>query len=140
MIIGLAIKQNNTIYVGYNQPVYHNDIIKDFELNDGGQFEYGYITDNGEFLNGHQALEHVMKSGQKLGKTVEEILSDGNKGLLSNHLRDGLGNWFPYMDFEKTQQFARGYNSKSMESIGQLKKESEFAQIRSYVNLRDVER
>ena len=67
MIVGVAIKQGNTVY-GLSKPNRHHDVIHHMAVNmklpTPIKGEQGFYDDEGEFLNRYEARDVAIKTGQ----------------------------------------------------------------------------
>ncbi len=67
MIVGVAIKFNNTIH-GLSKPNRHHDVIRhmadDLKLSTPIRGEQGFYDDEGAFLNRYEARVVALKTGQ----------------------------------------------------------------------------
>jgi hypothetical protein len=78
MITTCAINQDGNIYTGDN----HSEIIRQM-IHHGHDFNgtsvYGFVTDNGIFMNRQEAYQHAFECGQVWGKCIPELYSQDLK-------------------------------------------------------------
>ncbi|MCL2755989.1 MAG: hypothetical protein FWE45_02960 [Firmicutes bacterium] len=132
MIIAVAMKAHNgKIYVGNNR---HSQIEREYGLGDGGK--RGYLTDKGEFLDRFEALDYVIKHGQKTSKPIEIYKTQEEmRALPSESFVDS-----PDIDIARAQQIADAYNALIPDRQITFARQSEFAQRRELLNAIDMDR